>query len=74
MGFLDKIRGAPSMAGHHGEGKSGEVQDPVCHMWVDPAKTAHHSEHGASSYHFCSAGCKKRFDADPHRFLGGHAH
>jgi Cu+-exporting ATPase len=43
--------------------------DPVCGMSVDPAKTAHHAEHGGRTFHFCSAGCRKKFSADPDRYL-----
>lgn len=66
MGFLDKLRGkgaAPAKA-----------TDPVCHMSIDPAKAAGKSQHGSETYHFCSAGCKAKFDADPHKYLGAHSH
>nr|WP_157216172.1 heavy metal translocating P-type ATPase [Sphingomonas formosensis] len=39
-------------------------------MSVDPARTAHHAEHDGASYHFCSAGCRAKFVADPGRYLG----
>ncbi|MGV8939943.1 MAG: heavy metal translocating P-type ATPase [Lysobacter sp.] len=45
------------------------VTDPVCGMQVDPAKTAHHAEHEGVTHHFCSAGCRERFVADPSRYL-----
>lgn len=68
MGFLDKIRSkAP-------DEPAAKVTDPVCHMTIDPAKAAGKSTHGATTYHFCSSGCKKKFDADPHRYLGAHSH
>lgn len=64
MGFLDKMRGdAPK-----------SVIDPVCGMKIDPAKAAGKSQHAGETYHFCSAGCNQKFDADPHTFLGSHAH
>ena len=44
--------------------------DPVCGMPVDPAKTAHHADHAGRSYHFCSAGCRTRFVANPDAHLG----
>jgi uncharacterized membrane protein YraQ (UPF0718 family)/YHS domain-containing protein len=43
--------------------------DPVCGMTVDPNTTAHHSEVGGRTYHFCSAGCRDSFDAEPARYL-----
>jgi len=39
-------------------------------MMVDPATTAHHSEHDGQTYHFCSAGCRTRFVANPDAYLG----
>ena len=43
--------------------------DPVCGMKLDPAKTAHHAEHGGHTFHFCGAGCRTRFLAEPDRYL-----
>nr|WP_232328841.1 MULTISPECIES: heavy metal translocating P-type ATPase [Sphingomonas] len=40
-------------------------------MTVDPAKTPHHAEHDGQAYHFCSAGCRTKFAADPEAYLGG---
>ncbi len=45
------------------------VTDPVCGMAVDPDKTAHHVSQRGQDYHFCSAGCRKKFVADPSRYL-----
>jgi Cu+-exporting ATPase len=45
------------------------VKDPVCGMSVDPGVTAHHATHEGRPFHFCSAGCRTRFDADPARYL-----
>jgi Cu+-exporting ATPase len=67
MGFLDKLRGKPTTT-------PGSVIDPVCGMTIDAAKAAGTSEHGAKKYYFCSPGCKSKFDADPHQFLGAHSH
>jgi Cu+-exporting ATPase len=38
-------------------------------MTVDRGKTAHHSEHGGTTYYFCGPGCKQRFDAAPEQFV-----
>jgi len=71
--------------GHHGQrhGSSGHAQghadaggaaldtDPVCGMAVDPATSKHRAEHGGQTFHFCSAGCRTKFVADPERYLGG---
>lgn len=51
-------------------GGGATARDPVCGMAVDPAKTAHHAEHAGVAYHFCRAGCRTKFLADPDRYLG----
>ena len=50
-----------------------EAIDPVCGMNVDPAHAAGSSEYSGKKYYFCSASCKKRFDANPSQFLGDSA-
>ena len=45
------------------------VKDPVCGMTVDPGTTQHHAAHDGAAYHFCSAGCRTKFRADPLRYL-----
>ncbi len=44
-------------------------KDPVCGMAVDAAKAAGASRYGGATYQFCSLGCKRRFDAEPARYL-----
>jgi Cu+-exporting ATPase len=46
------------------------VKDPVCNMDVDPTTAAGSSEYKGQTYYFCSAGCVKRFNADPEKYLG----
>jgi len=53
----------------HGALDDARAIDPVCGMKVDPAKTPHHAEHAGRTYHFCSAGCRTKFQADPQRYL-----
>ncbi len=48
---------------------AASARDPVCGMTVDPAKTQHHAAHDGKAYHFCSAGCRTKFLADPLRYL-----
>jgi Cu+-exporting ATPase len=43
--------------------------DPVCGMTVDPKTAAGKSEYQGKTYYFCSLGCKKDFDKEPHRFV-----
>jgi len=56
-------------AHHDASQVPGSVKDLVCGMIVDPAKTTHHAEHGGHAYHFCSAGCRTKFLADPAKCL-----
>ncbi len=56
--------------GHdHGPVADGKVLDPVCGMSVDPATSKHHVEHAGLTHHFCSAGCRTKFQADPEKYL-----
>jgi Cu+-exporting ATPase len=43
--------------------------DPVCGMTVDTATSPHECEHGGATFHFCCAGCREKFAADPGRYL-----
>ncbi len=54
---------------HHHQAGHGQAVDPVCGMKVDPAATAHHATHAGEAFHFCSAGCRQKFEADPSRYL-----
>jgi len=45
------------------------VTDPVCGMKVEPATSKHRLEHGGTTFHFCSAGCRAKFEADPDKYL-----
>lgn len=48
--------------------------DPVCGMNVDPETSKHHVELSGASYHFCSARCREKFEADPDLYLNPAAH
>ena len=52
---------------------AGTVRDPVCGMMVDPATTPHHARPDGNDYAFCSDGCRRRFIADPQRYLAAPA-
>jgi Cu+-exporting ATPase len=57
---------------HHAHGDAGagpRAIDPVCGMAVNPETTAHHAEHAGGVFHFCSAGCRTKFLADPEKYL-----
>ncbi|HWX83864.1 MAG TPA: heavy metal translocating P-type ATPase [Xanthobacteraceae bacterium] len=45
--------------------------DPVCGMTVDPATSPHRHVFAQRTYHFCSAGCRGKFAADPEKYLRG---
>jgi P-type Cu+ transporter len=51
------------------EATGPSVIDPVCGMQVDPETTPHHAGHAGRDFHFCSAGCREKFVADPGRYL-----
>jgi Cu+-exporting ATPase len=46
-----------------------KVLDPVCGMRVDPQHVAGKSIYQGQSYHFCSNGCRVKFEGDPEKYL-----
>ncbi|WP_246579405.1 heavy metal translocating P-type ATPase [Bradyrhizobium sp.] len=52
---------------HHPD--AATVIDPVCGMSVDPATSKHRFDHQGHTFHFCSAGCRTKFSADPVKYL-----
>ena len=49
------------------------ARDPVCGMDVRPDEAAGVSVYKGETYYFCSPGCKKKFDAEPEKYLGPQA-
>ncbi len=45
------------------------VIDPVCGMKVDPVTSKHRADHHGTTFHFCSAGCRTKFEANPEKYL-----
>ncbi len=45
------------------------VRDPVCGMTVNPETSKHRFDYRGETWHFCSAGCRTRFAADPLAYL-----
>ena len=43
--------------------------DPVCKMEVNPASAEAQSEYQGQTFYFCSAECKRRFDANPEQYV-----
>ena len=44
-------------------------KDPVCGMMVDEKTAPARSDYKGQTYYFCMQGCKRKFDADPERYL-----
>jgi Cu+-exporting ATPase len=55
--------------GDHHADHTTSVRDPVCGMTVDPAKSQHRFDYRGETYHFCSAGCRTKFAAEPQTYL-----
>src|SRR3954469_15962746 len=48
---------------------SSKARDPVCGMTVDAANSQHRFEYRGETFHFCSAGCRAKFAAEPEQYL-----
>ena len=47
------------------------VTDPVCRMQIDETTAAGKSDYKGKTYYFCAPGCKRKFDAEPEKYLKG---
>ncbi len=47
------------------------VKDPVCRMTVDEKRAPAKSDYMGKTYYFCSLACKKAFDDNPAKYVGG---
>lgn len=45
------------------------VTDPVCKMQIDENKAAAKSEYNGTTYYFCAASCKRKFDENPKQYV-----
>src|SRR5579864_4778697 len=54
---------------HHQTDANATVLDPVCGMSVNPATSQHRFDYLGETFHFCSAGCRTKFAADPKTYL-----
>jgi len=54
---------------HHHDAPTSKALDPVCGMSVDPANSKHRFDCHGETFHFCSAGCRTKFVADPAKYL-----
>jgi Cu+-exporting ATPase len=69
-GGTANARSCSSHAHHeHHTGAKASVRDPVCGMTVDPATGQHRFDYRGETFHFCSAGCRTKFAADPRAYL-----
>lgn len=66
--MASKLAEPACCGGAHGPNAS-TVIDPVCGMSVDPNAGKPTAEYDGIDYHFCSAGCKEKFQGDPERYL-----
>jgi len=56
---------APSTAG------AKTARDPVCGMEVEMSQAAATSVYQGQTYYFCAPGCKRAFEQNPAKYLGG---
>ncbi len=47
--------------------------DPVCSMQIDDQNASEKSQHQGTTYYFCSADCKRKFDQQPEQYVGKQA-
>jgi xanthine dehydrogenase accessory factor len=50
------------------EASNAEATDPICKMTVEVAAAKYKSEYGGTTYYFCCAGCKQKFDQEPAKY------
>ena len=46
-----------------------QVKDPVCGMTIDSSSAAGQTKRDGTTYYFCSAACKQKFDANPQQYV-----
>ena len=44
-------------------------KDPVCGMEIDPETAQESTNYDGRTYYFCSAECKREFEADPRKYV-----
>ena len=54
---------------HQPADAASSARDPVCGMSVNPETSRHRLEYNGTTYHFCSDGCRTKFEADPAKYL-----
>ncbi len=61
--------GAQCSCGHDEKAEDVVVRDAVCGMTVDPKAGKPSLDYQGHTYHFCSDGCRKKFEAAPQDYL-----
>ena len=46
-----------------------ETVDPVCGMTVEVAGARHAARYGGRAFYFCCPGCKRKFEAEPEKYV-----
>lgn len=46
------------------------AKDLVCGMEVDEKTAQYKTIYKGTTYYFCALGCKKKFDANPEKYVG----
>lgn len=64
------MMGRHKHGGHGAAAPGGEAKDPVCGMTVDPEHAAAAAVRAGSTYYFCSASCRDKFERAPERYSG----
>ena len=70
---IDVAAGAAGGAGAQADAAKraapAEAVDPVCGMTVAADESSYPLEHEGVAYHFCSAGCRREFEANPAAYV-----
>ena len=66
--FLTSIMTLAVATGFMASQKKGQVQDPVCKLWVDKSKDLSYT-HKGETYYFCSGTDMKSFKDNPAKYL-----
>ncbi len=69
---LTKTEALPDDSASVGEDARSDgktATDPVCGMKVNPSSGKHVAQLDGTTFHFCSAGCRGKFTADPQKYL-----
>lgn len=61
--------GAQCSCGHDEKAEDVVVRDAVCGMTVDPKAGKPSLDYQGHTYHFCSDGCRRKFEAAPQDYL-----